>query len=71
MTCSSRERLVASMAYSRQWVVDILRHVGYAKEADEASRVLPDEIDQGQLLDFGDRHGISVDQLIDRMGGSP
>jgi hypothetical protein len=58
------------MGYSRQWVVDTLRRSGYTEEADEASRVLPDEVDLKQLQEFGDRHGISRDELIDRMGGS-
>jgi hypothetical protein len=59
------------MGYSRQWVVDTLRRIGYLQEADEASRVLPDDVDLEQLQEFGDRHGISRDDLIDRMGGSP
>jgi hypothetical protein len=62
---------VVRMAYSRKWVVDTLRHIGYSKEADEALRVLPDEIELKQLLEFGDRHGISRDELTSRMGGSP
>jgi len=59
------------MGYSRQWVVDTLRRIGYLQEADEALRVLPDDVDLEQLQEFGDRHGISRDDLIDRMGGSP
>jgi hypothetical protein len=59
------------MAYSRQWVVDTLRRLGYAQEADEALRVLPDEIDRKQLQEFGDRHGLDSSMLTDRMGGSP
>lgn len=59
------------MVYSRQWVVDTLRRLGYSQEADEALRVLPDEIDLKQLLEFGDQRGISSDELISRMGGSP
>jgi hypothetical protein len=59
------------MAYSRQWVVDTLRRIGYLREADEALRSLPDEIELKQLQEFGDRHGISHDELISRMGGSP
>jgi hypothetical protein len=59
------------MAYSKQWVVDTLRRIGYEQEADEASRVLPDEVDREQLEEWADRHGISRDQLTDRMGGSP
>jgi hypothetical protein len=59
------------MAYTRQWVVDTLRRIGYQREAEEASRVLPDEVDREQLEEFGDRVGISRDELVSRMGGSP
>ena len=59
------------MAESRQWVVDMLRRMGYAQEADEAARELPDPVDLEQLREFGDRHGISRDELNSRMGGSP
>jgi hypothetical protein len=59
------------MGYSRQWVADILRSSGYPEEADEALRVLPDDVDLEQLEEFGDRHGINGDTLIDRLGGSP
>jgi hypothetical protein len=60
-----------SMAFSRQWVVDTLRHLGYTQEADEASRVLPDPVDRQQLEEFSNQHGISRGELTDRMGGSP
>jgi hypothetical protein len=59
------------MGYSRQWLVDTLRRIGYPEEADEALRVLPDDIDLKQLQEFGDQHGINRDTLINRMGGSP
>ena len=59
------------MTESRQWVVDMLRHIGYAQEADEAAQELPDPVDLEQLREFGDRHGISRDELNSRMGGSP
>ena len=59
------------MTESRQWVVDMLRRMGYAQEADEAARELPDPVDLEQLREFGDRHGISRDELNSRMGGSP
>ena len=59
------------MSQDRQWVVDTLRRLGYAQEAEEAERVLPDPVDIDQLREFGDRHGISVDELTSRMGGSP
>jgi hypothetical protein len=63
--------VVVRMGYSRRWVVDTLRRIGYPQEADEALRVLPDEVDPEQLEEFGDRHGIPRDELINRMGGSP
>jgi len=59
------------MAYSREWMVELLRRMGYSREADEALRVMPDEFDLKQLQEFGDQHGISRDELISRMGGSP
>jgi hypothetical protein len=62
---------VIPMGYSRKWLADTLRRLGYQQAADEALRVLPDQIDPEQLREFGDRHGISRDTLIDRMGGSP
>jgi len=63
--------VVMQMGYSRQWVVDTLRRIGYQQEADEALRVLPEEVDRRQLEEFGNRHGISRDELVSRMGGSP
>lgn len=59
------------MAYSRQWLVDLLRKNGYQREAEQALRALPDEIDRAQLVEFGNAHNIFVDELVDRMGGSP
>jgi hypothetical protein len=59
------------MAYSKQWLVDGLRHMGYTQAADDALREMPDEFDLKQLQEFGDRHGISRDEVISRMGGSP
>ena len=59
------------MAHSRQWLVDILRRLGYTQEADDALREMPEEFGIKQLQEFGDRHGISRGELISRMGGSP
>jgi hypothetical protein len=41
--------VVVQVAYSRQWVVDTLRRNGYRQLADEALRVLPEEMDRQQL----------------------
>ncbi|HEV2935573.1 MAG TPA: hypothetical protein VGY96_20790 [Streptosporangiaceae bacterium] len=59
------------MAYDRQWIIDTLRHLGYTRAADEAARELPAEVSLEELLRFGDQHGISRDDVISQMGGSP
>jgi hypothetical protein len=63
--------LRVQMAYTRQWLVDILRRLGYTQAADDALREMPEEFDRKQLQEFGDRHGISHDEVTDAMGGSP
>lgn len=59
------------MAYERQWIIDQLQRLGYPEEADEAARTLPEQVSAEELTAFGDRHGISRDDLVSRMGGSP
>jgi hypothetical protein len=59
------------MQYSRQYVVDSLRHLGYRQMADEASQELPDPVDLDELQEWSLRHGLTRDVLISRMGGSP
>jgi hypothetical protein len=59
------------MTYDRQWVTDQLRRLGYSEEADDAAQTLPAEISDEELKAFSDRHGISRDELMSRMGGSP
>jgi hypothetical protein len=59
------------MSQDRQWLVDTLRRLGYTQAADEAAQELPDQVSVEQLLDFADRHGISRDDVISQMGGSP
>ena len=63
--------MLVQMAYTRQWLVDILRRLGYTQAADDALREMPEEFDRKQLEEFGDRHGISRDEVNDAMGGSP
>lgn len=59
------------MAYNRKSVIDLLQHLGYEREADEAARELPEQITLDDLIAFGDKHNISRDELTSRMGGSP
>jgi hypothetical protein len=42
---SLEDRVEVHMAYSRQWLADTLRRLGFAQEADDAMRELPDEFD--------------------------
>jgi hypothetical protein len=57
--------------YSRQYVADGLRLLGYPVLADMALRDLPDPVDSDQLENWGMRYGITKDDVISRMGGSP
>jgi hypothetical protein len=57
--------------YSRQYVVDMLNRLGYPQLAEEASRDLPDPVDADQVGTWWIQHGLSRDELISRMGGSP
>jgi hypothetical protein len=56
---------------SRQHVIDVLNRLGYTELAEEASRVLPDPVDAEQLSMLANQYGVSRDELISRMGGSP
>jgi hypothetical protein len=57
--------------WSRQHVVDELNRMGYTKLAVEASRDLPDPVDTNRLEEWCMEHGLSRDDVISRMGGSP
>jgi hypothetical protein len=59
------------MAHDRQWFVDSLRRVGLMQAAEDAARELPDPVSIEEIKKFADRHGISRDEVISRMGGSP
>jgi hypothetical protein len=50
----------------------VLMRAGIERERiGEICAALPDEIDVGDIGDVLWRHGISRDNLIDRLGGSP
>jgi len=57
--------------YSRQHAVDLLKRLGYRELADEALRELPDPVDDDWLDAWCTQHGLSLDEGINRMGGSP
>jgi len=60
-----------SYVYSRQYVADELRRLGFPELVDAALRELHDPVDVEQLENWGMRYGLSKDELISRMGGSP
>jgi hypothetical protein len=59
------------MSQDRQWLVDTLRRLGYTQAADEAERELPEKVSLEEVEKFADRFGISRDEVMSRMGGSP
>jgi len=69
--------LVIAMQHSRRDVVDlanvvgVLRRCGFSQLADEASRDLPDPVDVDRLVAWGMRHGVSMNDMVSQMGGSP
>jgi hypothetical protein len=63
--------VIAMEQYSRQHVVDELNRLGYTELADEASRDLPDPVDVNRIVAWMMQHGLSPDDVISRMGGSP
>jgi hypothetical protein len=62
---------VTSMQVSRQHVVDLLRRTGMSQAAEEAERVLPDPVDMDEVTKWGAKHGVTHDDLVSQMGGSP
>ena len=59
------------MPNDRDWFVDTLRRLGYAEAADEAERTLPAQVSREDIEKLADRFGISRDEVMSRMGGSP
>jgi hypothetical protein len=66
-----RKGSVIAMQYSKQQVVDMLRRWGYPQLADEALRDLPDPVDIDELRKWNLSHGVTRDDIISGMGGSP
>jgi hypothetical protein len=65
------EEVVAAMLIPKHEIARRLRSAGLPHVAEEAERSLPDEVDLEQAAEFGARYGITRDELISRMGGSP
>ena len=65
------ERKVVAVLITKHEIVRVLRNAGLPDVAEEAERSLPDEVDLERAAEFGARYGITRDELISRMGGSP
>jgi hypothetical protein len=63
--------IMADSEVSRQWLVDTLRRVGMESAAEAAAQELPDPVPYEQAAKFCEQHGISLDDMISDMGGSP
>jgi hypothetical protein len=57
--------------FRKQEIVALLRRVGLQEVADEANRSLPEQVDFERAAKFVEPYGITKDDLISRMGGSP
>ena len=63
--------MIAMQEYSRQHVVDVLHTLRRPDLADEVSRDLPDPVDIDRLVAWMLEHGLSYDEMVSRLGGSP
>jgi hypothetical protein len=59
------------MLIAKREIVETLRRAGHPEVAEEADRSLPDPVELERAAEFGMRYGITRDELISRMGGSP
>lgn len=62
---------VVAMLMSKHEIVRMLLRAGLTEAAEDAERSLPDEVELERAAAFGARYGITRDELISRMGGSP
>jgi hypothetical protein len=67
----SDSRNSRNFVYSRQYVADGLRRLGFPELAGQALQELPDPVDEDQIQAWVLQHGITKDDIISNMGGSP
>ena len=63
--------IVMLQSVSRQHVVDDLERLGCRELIPEALRELPDPVGIDRIEAWCPQHGIPLDEVISRMGGSP
>jgi hypothetical protein len=59
------------MEYTRAHVTKVLRQAGYGDLADLAESSLPDPVELDRVAAFLQPHGVTHDELISQLGGSP
>ena len=52
-------------------MVHILRRAGFREVADEAEKELPVALDLEEAMNWCARHGVTHDEVISQLGGSP
>jgi hypothetical protein len=62
---------MVAMQCTRQELADTLRQSGFAEIVDEVLQVLPDPVDPEHAARILQGYGVTKDELISRMGGSP
>lgn len=67
--CGCNAGTVTGQTRSRADVLAIMRRLGMYESLDEAKRVLPDPVDLDRDADVLLGLGLSVDRLVDRLGG--
>jgi hypothetical protein len=56
---------------TREHVVELLRRFGRPDAAEAVAQSLPERLDRAEVEQFLMRYGVTMDQLISEMGGSP
>lgn len=59
------------MEVTREHVIEVLRRAGFGQEAEQVASSLPDSVDLDRVAQLLLPYGITKDELISRMGGSP
>jgi len=59
------------MSRSLQSIIEVLHRSELNEAAEEARKTLPDPVSEAELARFAQEHGLSVELLMNRMGGSP
>jgi len=63
------QSLMVRMHHSREHFALALRRTGFPEAAEHALRVLPDPANGDQIAAFLAPYGITLDELVSRMGG--